>query len=759
MTSFVAHRRLLHPADARLLRVSIIYVLPGLAVFYVVLSGLWLLPDHFFGMYGNHDGHWASWSARSILEWGGFLDFSPVSPLSGTGSPFLPNLPWLNPGALALAIPAPLPLQHLASMLVYLAELSTSLYLLYRHLEFSREQSYLATMLYICIFFIPLSGYTLALPWYTLAPFNAHLIAAMNVATIALIRVGYERVGFKLLFGFVFLAALFVGFASAPVTFVTYVPIYATLWLAFLIPFQAQRGAVLWRWATIAFSLLLLALMGVPFYLAAMAMTSARGDYSPPIFHPGWKLLSPAYWLELVSIVPLCANQMQLMCASSIIGWFEIVVLAGAAFLAFGATGTKRRYGFVIIALLALLHFYALLSIRQVLGRLHVVSTPYLMWAFFPLMPPAAVAAGGVVGRWLAGREAASSRWAPAATSCIVAAVALLVWVKFILPHQPRVPGRGPLGLGPIAHIPASKGPILDFLEQRIGLKPGSEFRGYAVTYLGSPDGLVRKLTNTPHERMTYDAYVAARTMLSDHFGNSFQRTDLWNNHIPTLEEYSQSVTRHMYYFNRDLLAEPQDQMDPLPASILLYRFDPRLLRVLGVRFVIADGSLSDPSVERVMTETGKDDATVNLYELAGTNLGQLSPTRVMWAADYPTAATALREPGEIGKRVVRLGRPEPLPELVSASRSRLIVLRDGYQLTTSAPGNAMVVLPIQFSHCWQIESAKSAELPRIFRANIVQTGILFKDNTDIRLRFAFEPWRTSCRLQDARDLAQFGFR
>ena len=189
----VAHRRLLHPADAKLLRVSMTYVLPGLAVFYVVLSGLWLLPDSFLGMYGNHDGHWASWSARSILEWGGFLDFSPVSPLTGTGSPFLPNLPWLNPGALALAIPAPLPLRHLASMLVYLAELSASLYLLYRHLEFSREQSYLATILYICIFFLPFSGYTLALPWYTLAPFNAHLIAAMNVATIALIRVGYER--------------------------------------------------------------------------------------------------------------------------------------------------------------------------------------------------------------------------------------------------------------------------------------------------------------------------------------------------------------------------------------------------------------------------------------------------------------------------------------------------------------------------------------------------------------------------------------
>ena len=537
MTSLVAHRRLLHPADARLLRVSIIYVLPGLAVFYVVLSGLWLLPDHFFGMYGNHDGHWASWSARSILEWGGFLDFSPVSPLSGTGSPFLPNLPWLNPGALALAIPAPLPLQHLASMLVYLAELSTSLYLLYRHLEFSREQSYLATILYICIFFIPLSGYTLALPWYTLAPFNAHLIAAMNVATIALIRVGYERVGFKLLFGFLFFAALFIGFASAPVTSVTYVPVYATLWLAFLIPSQAQRGAVLWRWATIAFSLLLLALMGVPFYLAAMAMTSARGDYSPPIFHPGWKLLSPAYWLELVSIVPLCANQMQLMCASSIIGWFEIVVLAGAAFLAFGATGAKRRYGFVIIALLALLHFYALLSIRQVPRP--AARREYALSHVGLLSPDAACGDSGRRGyRPLAvGRGSRKLRWAPAAASCTIAAAAVLVWVRFILPHQPRMGGRGLFGLGSIAHIPASKGPILDFLEQRIGLKPGSEFRGYAVTYLGSPDGLVRKLTNTPQERMTYDAYVAARTMLSDRFGNSFQMTDLWNNHIPTLEE------------------------------------------------------------------------------------------------------------------------------------------------------------------------------------------------------------------------------
>jgi hypothetical protein len=103
-------------------------------------------------------------------------------------------------------------------------------------LEFSREQSFLATMLYTCIFFLPFWELTLSLPWFPLAPMNANLIAAMNVATIALIRVGYEESMRQLFFGFLFFAALFVAFASAPVTSMTYVPVYAVLWLTVLIP-------------------------------------------------------------------------------------------------------------------------------------------------------------------------------------------------------------------------------------------------------------------------------------------------------------------------------------------------------------------------------------------------------------------------------------------------------------------------------------------------------------------------------------------
>src|SRR5262245_33214363 len=439
------------------------------------------------------------------------------------------------------------------------------------------------------------------------------------------------------------------------------------------------------------------------------------------------------------------------MCPSTFVGWFEIAVLAGAVALIFAGSGMKRRYGAVVIVLLASIHFYALLSVQQVLGRLHTVSTPYLMWAFFPLAPPAAVAAGGIVAGWLFGRRAASSGWMPVAASCLIAVVALLVWVREIEPYQPRLPGRGPLGLAPIAHMPTNKGAIVGHLQQHIGLRPDSEFRGYAATFLGAPDGLVRELTGVHNDRMTYETYIAARDILFARFGNSFQMMDLWNNDIPTLEAYGQWVSKQLYSSDRDLLAQPQDEVDPMRSTILLYRFRPLLLRALGVRFVIADGTLTHPSSEFVMMESGQGGAKVKLYEIKGANLGQFSPTQVIRVADYATAVAALREQRDFENRVVLASARSGL---VRASRSRLVAIKNGYRLTAAAAGSALVVLPIQFSNCWQIETS-SGTPAHIVRANIVQTGVVFENEVDARLRFNFEPWNASCRFQDARDLSQ----
>ena len=66
--------------------------------------------------------------------------------------------------------------------------------------------------------------------------------------------------------------------------------------------------------------------------------------------------VAAVYWQGLLSIFPICSTHMQLMCSSTIIGWFEIAALVGAVCLVLAGAGVKRRYGLVILGLLALLH-------------------------------------------------------------------------------------------------------------------------------------------------------------------------------------------------------------------------------------------------------------------------------------------------------------------------------------------------------------------------------------------------------------------
>jgi hypothetical protein len=56
-------------------------------------------------LYTPMDGEWAKWNVEAILHFGKVFDLSPYSMLAGMGSMYFPNLPWLNPGALALALP------------------------------------------------------------------------------------------------------------------------------------------------------------------------------------------------------------------------------------------------------------------------------------------------------------------------------------------------------------------------------------------------------------------------------------------------------------------------------------------------------------------------------------------------------------------------------------------------------------------------------------------------------------------------------
>jgi hypothetical protein len=147
-----------------------LYLIPTIAFFAVDAIGLWRLPSSLFGMYGSDDGMWAAWNLHGILEWSRPFDLAPFNPLSGMGSTFLPNTPWLNPGALAFALPFSRDVCYLISYFIYFVELSLSLILLFRVIGIAPLEAVFCAQLYLFLLFPPTAGAILFNHWYSLAP-------------------------------------------------------------------------------------------------------------------------------------------------------------------------------------------------------------------------------------------------------------------------------------------------------------------------------------------------------------------------------------------------------------------------------------------------------------------------------------------------------------------------------------------------------------------------------------------------------------
>jgi hypothetical protein len=723
--------------------------LPALVIAVTILRGLWLVPDWLIGMYGNYDGNWASWNVRGILTWSRSIDFSPFTPLAGTGSLFLPNLPWFNPGALMMALPVPLAYAHLASYIVYAVELVVSLFVLFRVLSLSRYESFLAVLLYFYITFPPFDALIRSLTWYTLAPVNAHLMSMASLALAAWLVLGREpRLAF--IYATAFSATILIGFISAPVTFLTYLPIYALVGLVMACTTRPSGREIAWKIAVAGATILLLWAVGLFDYLSATAQVSARGVQNyPAILHPGSALLTFGYWVQLCKSYMVSYGHVP----NSFMDWFQIAGVAGAAILAGFGRGERRAYGAVVLISFAGLQFYELLSHDVVLGHLHVLSPPYFEWCSWPFLAGALVSGGAMFWRVLMPKYKIDLR--PA----VGVAAAFIVWLtseQWIFPYQPRFAGIEVLGLPAIAHREIEKGAIHNYLESHIALFPGSQFRGYASLWLGAPDGITRRATGLSGDAITAAAHTEMRQVFLREFGHRFQATDLWNSGIPTLEEYGQWLTRQMFSVLRDLFSISSDELDPIGSSTYLFRLNSRLLAAFGVRFVVSDGPLNDGAYTERAVQTGHDGSKLWLYELGSPNLGQYSPTSVALAQDYAEAIELLRRTDLQRSAVALTSAGARFDKLTTAADVVLRAVRDGYHVSARAPGAALLVLPVQYSHCWRLSAALGLQNPRLVRLNLVQTGIYFERDLNATLSFDFQPWRSGCRFEDASEMKSF---
>ncbi|MGH9429684.1 MAG: hypothetical protein ACRD2L_25645, partial [Terriglobia bacterium] len=146
----------------------------------------------------------------------------------------------------------------------------------------------------------------------------------------------------------------------------------------------------------------------------------------------------------------------------------------------------------------------------------------------------------------------------------------------------------------------------------------------------------------------------------------------------------------------------------------------------------------------------------LRLVELEGFNRGQYSPTKVINARDFRSALDFMRKPSFDASRevVTDVNLPEALEV---AGDVELTVEKDGVSVRASSSSRSILVLPVQFSHCWKVYGDGP---PLLFRANIMQLGISFAGRLDASLVFHYGPILAGhCRLEDLRDMEHLDLR
>ena len=249
---------------------------------------------------------------------------------------------------------------------------------------------------------------------------------------------------------------------------------------------------------------------------------------------------------------------------------------------------------------------------------------------------------------------------------------------------------------------------------------------------------------------------------------NDFNAYGLWIYHIPTLVQFNTMMAAQYYLMLSELLARPSDRQ--LRSFVNISVPNEAILKLWGVRFVIADYALPFGAERISMPVEGTTDwmtewylqytprhyrdvsfgSPVRLFEFAGSNLGNYSPTQLVEVSTAKEVMDHMRAPGFDGARTVMVA--EKLSEdFVPAREATMIVERGGLSLRAASAGESLLVLPVQYSHCWQLRNAPNATL---FRANLMQLGIRFSGELKAELRQVFGPlWHSYCRVEDAHDM------
>jgi hypothetical protein len=409
------------------------YLVSWAALAILMIIGMDRMP---LVLYTPIDGQWARWNVEAILQFGKVFDLSAHSMLAGMGSMYFPNLPWLNPGALALALPLGDQAKSIASYAIYAAELAVSIVVLARVIGFSWLMATAAAQLYLYLLFPPFSDVFRIYDWYSVAPYYAHLQAVLNGATAALLVCGRLRdwrgnailaAGFFVLF--------ISGLLSAPFTFVFATPAYIVICAALILTRQPSPAEWAWKSAALVLCLIFFFASGLLDYYLGTIATAGR----TPTAAIAWdRLLSADAWLRLFRDHALCGDPRLMLCIEHRWAWLQIAALCGAALAIIRRCGGMRTADWTLVAYVGLVHVYAYAYQVDWLGPVSVLSSHFLIlscWSFicmYAVVPFFELARVIKENAYAAPGRFAHRRIARFLTSSVLAAVLVAIVVSML---------------------------------------------------------------------------------------------------------------------------------------------------------------------------------------------------------------------------------------------------------------------------------------------------------------------------------------
>jgi hypothetical protein len=752
-------------------------------------------------LYTPLDGDWAKWNAEAIFHFGKVFDLSPHSMLAGMGSMYSPNLPWLNPGAWALALPIEGSAKDIVSYVIYAAELAISIVLLARVIGFSWLIATVAAQIYLYVLFPPFSAAFQTYNWFSLAPYYAHLTAVLNAAMAFILMCGSAADWrHNLMLGAGFFALFISGLLSTPFTFIFAMPAYVVIGAVLVVTRRPSGIEWAWKMALLGSCLIFVFASDLIDYFLGTVVTVGRTPSAPVAWD---KLLSFDAWLHLFRDHPLCAHPRLLLCVNDRGAWLLIAAIAGAAVAIITRRGDIRAVAWALIGYLGFVHVYAYADQAGWLGPASVLSSVFLMlssWSFICIFAAAIFFEPFRLVQIYASADAEArgrGHWVSLLAAVPVAALLALIVFK-MLGHpygsrdyraarliaggavfgglllaceliraywNPRIAFRPlvVLSIFPIlalVHLSlgirqnvrtAHNAPLSDYLREHASIAVGKPFRGYTSTVWVDKNG---EFSTGPDDAALQDLgrYAYGLAYFRDRYGETFTDTDLWRFQIPTFEEYGEWTSVQAHAFAAKLLAPAAFR--PHSNYLRVFTIDSAILRAVGVRYILTDAEAIDSPATLRGSVTAEGAPTVRLFELANPNLGTYSPTHFVKATSADEIAQRIRENRDRLDQVAIV--TDDLASTTAQARNVAITIeRDGVRIRASSDGPTHILLPLQFSHCLVVVNGSPA---RLIRANLFQTLVSFDGELDARLEFRFGLFADNkCRIRDGQDNKALG--